>query len=98
MIHPHTWIPDLPFVTPQIQEQLAMSLKLKTLGANRTELTLDDGTVVLFSYSTPVAAHVPGVGYVRTEQSWSRTTAKHIGQWGAREAPTRPQAFFDALV
>jgi hypothetical protein len=24
MIHPHTWIPDLPFVTPQIKEQLAM--------------------------------------------------------------------------
>lgn len=78
-----------------------MGLKLKSLGANRTEVTLDDGTVVLFSYSTPVAAHIPGRGYVRTVERHSRTTQVHLSQWLpglGRSTPTEPQSFFDALV
>ena len=56
-------------------------MKLKQLGANRTELTLLSGVIVLYSYSTPVSVYVPGLGYLRTDKSYSRTTAKHITQW-----------------
>jgi hypothetical protein len=76
-------------------------MKLKPLGANRTEITLADGTVVLFSYQTPVAAFIPGRGYFRTEKHHSRTTSKHIGQWlsGTLHAiDERPQAFFERLA
>lgn len=56
-------------------------MKLNQLGANRTQLTLKDGTLVLFSYETPVAAFVPGQGYLVSSVHYSRTTSKHIGQW-----------------
>lgn len=67
-------------------------MKLKSLGANKTELTLDSGTVVFFSYETPVAACLGnGGGFIRTAHKWSVTTSKHITQWldgvNAREVP-----------
>lgn len=61
-------------------------MKLKQLGANRTELTLANGTLVLFSYETPVAAFVPGRGYLVTSTHYSVTTSKHVGQWIPAEA------------
>ena len=72
-------------------------MNLKPLGSNKTQLDLSDGTSVLFSYKTPVAAFVPGVGYVKTEKKWSVTTSKHISQW-CGQCPTRPQEFFDSLI
>jgi len=39
-------------------------MKLNNLGANKTELTLTEGTVVFFSYRTPVAALLPSGRYV----------------------------------
>jgi len=92
-----------PFLTQLERNQMA--LRLRALGANRTELVLDNGPIVFFSYDTPVAAHIPGRGYVRTEQPYSRTTSKHIGLWLAAHdtrlsifaVPTEPQSFFDAL-
>jgi hypothetical protein len=78
-------------------------MKLKPQGANQTEVTLSDGTTILFSYETPVACHIPGEGYYRTEQNWSRTTNKHIGQFIGRHGGNdykarRPQSFFDTLA
>ena len=81
-------------------------MKLKQHGANQTQITLADGTVILFSYETPVAAFVPGTGYCRTDRHFSRTTSKHITQWLARHeerAPfgcvkLQPQSFFDNLA
>ena len=78
-------------------------MKLRPISANQNEVELSDGTTVLFSYQTPVAAHIPGVGYVRTDKQWSRTTSKHIGQFIARnggsgKTDTRPQSFFDTLT
>ncbi len=52
---------------------------------NMREATLSDGTVVFASYSTPVAAHVPGKGYMRTSRKWSVTTTKHVNLWLARQ-------------
>lgn len=74
-------------------------MKLQTLGANKTVLSLDSGVEVFFSYNTPVAAFISGRGYVKTDKLWSATTAKHITQWaGKKVTTTEPQSFFDNLV
>ena len=51
------------------------------MAKNCTTVTLTDGREVLVSYQTPVAAFIPGRGYVRSAQSWSRTTSKHVSQY-----------------
>ena len=56
-------------------------MKLKVIAANQTELHLNDGLIVFFSYSTPVAARTAGGGYVRTSTKWSTTTTRHINKW-----------------
>ena len=58
-----------------------ISMKLKTLGKNQTEVTLPSGSVVFFSYNTPVAARLAQGGFVRTSKKWSVTTSRHINQW-----------------
>lgn len=81
-----------------------MTLKLNPLGPNKTQIELNNGTVVLFSYKTPVAACItdansPHFGYVKTEHKWSVTTSKHINQWlDGIEATEVPQEFLDNLV
>jgi hypothetical protein len=56
-------------------------MKIKPAGSNMTELETSDGTTVLFSYTTPVAAFMPGAGFIKTEKTFSRTTSKHITKW-----------------
>jgi hypothetical protein len=78
-------------------------MKLNPVSANVSEIETADGKTVLFSYKTPVACHVPGEGFFRTAQSWSRTTSKHINQFisrhgGSGKVREEPQAWFDALV
>lgn len=74
-------------------------MKLNNLGSNKTELVRDDGTVVLFSYNTPVAALLPSGRYVRTKTKYSVTTSKHINQWlTGIEAELVDQSFIDKLV
>lgn len=62
-------------------------MKLNPVGSNQTEIEKQDGTTVLYSYSTPVAAFVPGKGALCTSKKHSVTTSKHINQavtrWGA---------------
>jgi hypothetical protein len=51
-------------------------MKIKPIASNMVELETADGTVVLFSYRTPVAACMSdGSGFVRTSQHWSPTTS-----------------------
>ena len=78
-----------------------------------TEITLEDETLVLVSYETPVAARVfslaaknDGCALARTSKKWSATTTRHINKWLREEfsetAPKRakevPQEFFDNLL
>ena len=78
-----------------------------------TELEFGDGTLVLISYETPVAARVfefasenNGCALFRTSKKWSATTTKHINKWlrsnFSEDAPKRagevPQEFFDNLL
>jgi len=76
-------------------------MKLTPIASNMTQI--ESGPVtVLFSYKTPVAAHIEGQGYYRTEHKWSSTTSRHINKWlianGARDPKTVPQPFFDTLL
>jgi hypothetical protein len=77
-------------------------MKLKQVTVTSTEVELANGTWVLFSYSTPVAALVPGKGWIRTEKKWSVTTSKHINRWLADNCggtvQTVPQWDLDQLV
>lgn len=73
-------------------------MKLIPIKANMTELTLDNGDAVLFSYETPVAA-ITAEGAFKTSKKWSRTTSKHINAWGPDyKGGEKPQEFFDSLV
>jgi hypothetical protein len=56
-------------------------MKVKQVTATSTQVSLADGTEVLYSYSTPVAALVPGRGWLRTNEFHSVTTSKHINRW-----------------
>lgn len=67
-------------------------------GPNQTILRTGDGMEVLFSYSTPVAAFIPGRGYVRTRRQWSKTTSKHINAWARSDAEIVDQDFLDNLI
>ncbi len=77
-------------------------MKVQQVTTTSTQISLADGTEVLFSYSTPVAALVPGKGWIRTEQFYSVTTSKHINRWLAEncggEVATVPQWEVDQLV
>ena len=74
-------------------------MKLKPIAANQTEITLSNGTVVFFSYKTPVAACMgDGSGFVRTDKYYSVTTSKHINKWlDGANARKVPQSVLDSL-
>lgn len=62
-------------------------MKLKQLASNMTELYLNNGIVILFSYETSVAAlnhRLSAGGYnmnAKVNKFYSRTTTKHINKW-----------------
>ena len=73
-------------------------MQLTPIASNMTEIETDDARI-LFSYRTPVAAYVYGVGYVKTDKWWSVTTSRHINKWidncTVKEVS---QTFLDKLV
>ena len=56
-------------------------MRVANIGSNQTLVTYDNGTQILVSYETPVAAFVPGRGYFRTNVKHSETTSKHVNAW-----------------
>jgi len=66
--------------------------------ANTTTTTLADGREICFSYGVPVAAFVPGRGYVKTDRRYSVTTSKHANQYAGRDVTELPAAEFAALI
>jgi len=56
-----------------------------SIKSSRIEVVMANGTSVFFSYMIPVAAFVPGRGYLRTSRRWSTTTTRHINQWLSRK-------------
>jgi hypothetical protein len=71
-------------------------MQLSTIQNNMRQLTLKDGTQVLFSYETPVASWAEGQFY-KTDKKWSNTTTRHINKW-AHCAVSKPQSYFDDLI
>ena len=58
-------------------------MKLLKLGPNLTEISYQDGTRVLVSYATPVAAWTPKDGgkWIKADHFYSRTTSAHVKKW-----------------
>lgn len=78
-----------------------MSVKLRKINDNTHELEMGEGTEILFSYQTPVAAFVRGVGYIATDAYHSKTTSAHINAWTGRKLPDTkrvPSELIDALL
>ena len=74
-------------------------MKLTPIAANQTQLNLNDGTEVFFSYKTPVAARLSTYRYIRTATKWSQTTTRHINQWlEGVTAEVVDQSILDNLV
>lgn len=82
-------------------------MNLTPIQANMTVLTFKDGTEVLFSYQTPVAAKFwnrgAGFTFVKTSKKWSATTTRHINKWmgsfiAGAHVSEMPQEFFDNLM
>ena len=75
-------------------------MKLTPLGSNQTMIETKDGTQVLFSYRTPVAAYLPDKGiHVKTTTKWSQTTSRHINKWlGGCDPIEWPQHEIDSLL
>ena len=75
-------------------------MHIKPIGANQTEVTLANGSIVLFSYETPVACYSNDDGkYYKTNMKWSKTTSKHINAWvDTTWVNIKPQEFFNELV
>ena len=75
-------------------------MKLKLIGSNQTELRLEDGTQIFFSYETPVCVRNENGCFV-TEEKYSRTTSKHINNWVANLSSIIkmvPQSEIDNMV
>ena len=73
-------------------------MKLRQIASNMTQLDLNNGYQVLFSYQPPVAC-LSDNGYYRASTKWSATTSRHINKWlDGVLAKEQPQQFFDELV
>jgi hypothetical protein len=55
-------------------------LKIKESKANYLVIDIS-GVELLFSYTTCVAGYTPDEGYFKTNEFFSHTTSKHIGEY-----------------
>jgi hypothetical protein len=63
-----------------------------------TTITHPDGTTVCLSYGVPVAIHVPGRGYFRTDRRYSVTTSRHMNAFAGTDATEIADADLRALA
>lgn len=66
--------------------------------ANTSTIELTDGREVHLSYGVPVAAFIPGKGYIKTDARFSITTTRHANTYAGKSAPVVPDAEFCALI
>jgi hypothetical protein len=60
--------------------QMAMTT-IQRVGNTAATVVRFGDTEVLFSYETPVAAFIPGRGYIKTDRFFSVTTSRHINKY-----------------
>ena len=66
--------------------------------SNRLGMTNGSGQDLYFSYKTLVALRDSDGKCYKTEKKWSRTTSKHIGQFGMGNATPVDQAVLEGMV
>ena len=72
---------------------------LRQIGSNQTELTLNNGNSIFFSYETPVAGYNDEIGFFRTATYYSKTTSRHINAYLPDVEVTEvPEQFIADLV
>ena len=54
---------------------------LRQIGSNQTELSLNNGNSIFFSYETPVAGYSDDIGFFKTSTYYSKTTSRHINAY-----------------
>lgn len=59
---------------------------------------LSDGRIICWSYGVPVAAFIPGRGYVQTAKKYSSTTSKHANQFTERRGTVVSDEEFRKLI
>jgi hypothetical protein len=68
-------------------------MEIKKQGPSATIAAFANGSEILFSYATPVAGFIPGLGYFRTRERFSNTTSRHCTKYlGATRATLLDQA------
>jgi hypothetical protein len=75
-----------------------MARRLEACGPQAHAVHFEDGRAVLFSYATPVAAFMPGRGYLKTDVHYSVTTSRHVNAWAGADAPKVPDADILAVL
>ena len=78
-------------------------MKVKSMGRNVTELHLSDSSIILVSYTTPVAIIDSDCNPIKTNKFWSVTTSRHIDHFFGRNLVNRQpseksQDWFDNLL
>ena len=72
---------------------------LRQIGSNQTELSLNNGNSIFFSYETPVAGYSEDIGFYRTATYYSKTTSRHINAYlPDAEITEVPEEFIRDLV
>ena len=72
---------------------------LRQIGSNQTELSLNNGNSIFFSYETPVAGFDAEDGFFKTETYYSKTTSRHINAYlGDAAASEVPDQYIADLV
>lgn len=75
-----------------------MTISTKRINQTAATVRTNGDTEVLVSYYTPVAAFVPGRGYLQTDRRYSVTTTKHVNRWIGGTSTVVPQAEIDRIA
>ena len=71
------------------------------IGSNIYESKLPNGTILFWSYNTVLAGYLTRgeqVGYVRTEEHYSKTTTRQLNKWlSGLEYRTVSQRYLDSF-
>lgn len=68
------------------------------MSSNVAKVLLSDGREVLLSYGVPVAAFIPGRGYIRTDEHYSVTTSKHANGYAGKDSTVVHESMFRVLI
>lgn len=68
------------------------------MSSNYSVVELDNGKRICLSYGVPVAAFVPGKGFIKTERKYSVTTSRHANAFCHGEPQVVSDAAFRSLI